>query len=779
MTACVCGGPLTVRPDGRAGLVCPAGHAVVPFLPPPRWKPGRCPDSAHSKRLMCPLDEHGQTVRPADPAQHRRWWCPGNDREPAHYAIVDRPNTVKHLSPSSLATARQCLRRFHAEYVLRRKPPSKLEAVRGVFAHRILELLAGEPDGQRDPDRARKIGNAEWPAHTAGGDFQQLRLTRDQARDYAHWAMAAVDRALEMHPLNGRRIIAAEHRFNRHIAGVEVHGVMDLVVEPNKGPFKVGVTDWKGLALDTPLPTPTGWTTMGEVQPGDWLLGVDGQPTRVVVKSQIHHRPCYRIEFGDGSHVVADNEHLWSVDKDNWTTTKVLTTEEVHVFLARGNQLHIRPPAPVELPDANLPIDPYVLGLWLGDGASRSGQITVGRSDLDATLDELEKRGETGCVARLERTAYTVTVKRPDRDACSRGHAEGRGGCSNCEADRYRGTLGAEHNLALTTRLRRAGLLCRGGEKRIPTGYLRASVAQRMELLRGLMDSDGSWNRVRDQAVFEVATKPLADGVAELVALMGWRTARWTDGYRFRVAFRPAAPHNPFSLPRKAALVGFANASGRSTNRTLRRAVPVPTVPTQCVMVDAADSLYLCGERMVPTHNTGKPADRNYPDRVAEKMVQPHIYNAAAKADFNVERQQDVCGQLVFIGEQPARMVAHPSDTGRVVRTVRDTWAQVQAAQDDKWWPANPGPLCGWCEQAVWRQPDGTIDFCPEGMRYAFSKMDGPYGWTKRGSSEPTPTAVTINALTVDERRQARQAAESLTPPVRPPDPLRDGEEPF
>ncbi|MBF6178611.1 replicative DNA helicase [Nocardia otitidiscaviarum] len=68
----------------------------------------------------------------------------------------------------------------------------------------------------------------------------------------------------------------------------------------------------KALALDTPLPTPTGWTTMGEVRVGDDLLDADGNPTRVLAATEVMTgRPCYEVEFSDGSVIVADEEHLW------------------------------------------------------------------------------------------------------------------------------------------------------------------------------------------------------------------------------------------------------------------------------------------------------------------------------------------------------------------------------------------------------------------------------------------------------------------------------------
>jgi replicative DNA helicase len=68
----------------------------------------------------------------------------------------------------------------------------------------------------------------------------------------------------------------------------------------------------KALALDTPLPTPTGWTTMGEVQVGDQLIGADGKPTRVAAATEVMHgRPCYEVEFDDGEVIVADENHQW------------------------------------------------------------------------------------------------------------------------------------------------------------------------------------------------------------------------------------------------------------------------------------------------------------------------------------------------------------------------------------------------------------------------------------------------------------------------------------
>lgn len=798
MNRCGCGQQLR-RNTGGIGMLCDAGHVTWPFLPPPKWKPGRCPDAAHKAGLMAALDPSGGP-HDGDPARALLWWCgePGAE----HYVRVDRPDGIRHVSPSSLATARQCMRRYWFQYVLRHKEPPGPEAVRGTLSHRILELLAAQPDGQRDLDRARKLANAEWATFKEDPDFLRLALTRDAAREFTGEAIAAVGRALELHPLNGRDILAAEHRFELHLNGVKVHGVMDLVERPSDPVlrdhgYQVFVTDYKGLALDTPLPTATGWTTMGDVAVGDMLLGADGNPTKVIGKSQVRHRPCYRIDFGDGSSVVCDDEHLWDVVTYHGSAPKTIDTDELHYRNTRGAQMHVLPPLPLLLPEADLPIEPYLFGTWLGDGDSRSGVITCGRQDVEALVAELERRGHR-CRLRPEGRSVKVTVTRPAERLCRRGHERSaRSDCTWCNNNRAAAKLLPEWNVPLGTQLRREGLLGMSGSKRIPPVFLRASVEQRMELLRGLMDSDGSWNPQRRQGIFWNTNKALADGVAELVALMGWRLSRWTDGYKHLVQFRPAGTRNPFSLPRKAEQVVFAGVgrSEKSINRTIRRVTPVASVPTQCVEVDAPDSLYLCGERMVPTHNSGKvpcsvgrlskydrkldgtPAPAE--DGEAEKLLQAHIYNAAARLVYEVPNQRQVGAQLLYIGQDVGVLHAVPSETRQAMDQVKTTWQQIKAAEEDGHWPASTGPLCGWCPHLVWDNGDGTFDMCGDGLAYAFRRIESRWGWTKYGTNEPVPAAVTIRGLAPEVERQARDAAAASV--VTAPAPLRliDGDVPF
>jgi hypothetical protein len=345
------------------------------------------------------------------------------------------------------------------------------------------------------------------------------------------------------------------------------------------GEYVIG--DVKGLALTERIPTPDGWTTMGAVQVGDTVFDAYGQPTRVTVKSRAKRIGTYTVRFDDGSSVTCDTEHIW------WTSTgtrpgepTAKSMQEVIATLrdARTGQAHHRVPVagPLDLPEADLPIDPYLLGCWLGDGHRRGGQITKGR-DLFEILEA------DGHVLGAEQT--------------------GKGDCATRTVQ------------GLTALLREHGLQ---NDKHIPAVYLRASAAQRTALLRGLMDTDGSWNTARRAATFSTVDKALALQVEELLLSLGQRPNRATVQGRgfgkevtsYPVSFTPVGLQ-PFRLPRKA---DQAAASTKPVTRSTRRVIvsvePGPDVETACIGVDAPTHTYLAGDRMVPTHNTG--ADLSY-----------------------------------------------------------------------------------------------------------------------------------------------------------------------
>jgi replicative DNA helicase len=151
----------------------------------------------------------------------------------------------------------------------------------------------------------------------------------------------------------------------------------------------------KALALDTPLPTPDGWTTMGEVAAGDRLIGADGRPTTVVaVTGVMHGRPCYEVEFSDGGIILADGSHQWLTEArasrhGGRTATAVRTTEEIAATLRRTTadrrpNHSVANCAPLRLPERELVVPPYAFGMWLGDGSCDPPPFTANDPEIAA-----------------------------------------------------------------------------------------------------------------------------------------------------------------------------------------------------------------------------------------------------------------------------------------------------------------------------------------------------------------------------------------------------------
>jgi replicative DNA helicase len=319
----------------------------------------------------------------------------------------------------------------------------------------------------------------------------------------------------------------------------------------------------KALALDTVLPTPEGWTTMGEVAVGDHLLGANGRPTKVVAVSEVMHgRPCYEVEFSDGAVIVADGSHRWLThtrrsrryghEPEVRTTDEIRATLRVETVDRRLNH-SVATTRPLALKDRKLLVPPYTLGVWLGDGHSAAARVTIDDPEI---LTYIEEDGFVGL-----------------------------------------GTLGNKH---------------------IPATYLRASETQRRALLAGLMDTDGTV-APSGNLQYTSTSRRLAEDVRELVVSLGYRCSVTTKTVKGRTVSTSTAYtvnfaviDDVFRLERKR-LAHKERRRSVTTVRTASRFVvdvrPVPSVPVRCVTVDNADHLYLAGRAMIPTHNSTASMD--------------------------------------------------------------------------------------------------------------------------------------------------------------------------
>ena len=364
------------------------------------------------------------------------------------------------------------------------------------------------------------------------------------------------------------------------------------------GPARTG----KCLDVDTPIATPSGWTRMGDLQDGDYVFGADGKPTRVIAAHAVKYGlRCYAVRFSDGSEVVSDEEHLWGVERFYWKEPnwryEVRSTHELvndlH-YSARTNgrrryRYRVRNAEPISCPDRPLWIDPYLLGVWLGNGSKTRGCISSHPSDVEHYEQCFATAGHsthsTHSVA--DKSAVTTNI---DHATQSGAPLFGR----------------------FTERLRYMGLL---NNKHIPSDYQRASVAQRIALLQGLMDTDGyAGGAGRSACEFSTVVPALAEGFMELCRGLGLKptcsekTTTWVykgerkHGHAFRITFTACNEVVPFRSPRK--LKDFRKSSSDIGFRQIVSITEVASRPVRCIAVDNESKLFLAGKGMVPTHNT-------------------------------------------------------------------------------------------------------------------------------------------------------------------------------
>lgn len=345
----------------------------------------------------------------------------------------------------------------------------------------------------------------------------------------------------------------------------------------------------KMLAMDTPLPTPTGWTTIGDVRVGDTLFDEEGKPCSVLAVHPIDPEPeSYRLVFSNGEQIHACAEHLWlttaRVDQPGvgvgarqdglfrgqprptlgWSLrTRLRTTREIYETQTvgkRGDRNHaVNMPAPLVLPACELPIDPYVLGVWLGDGDAEGARVTIADADFPFFSTQIPCLGARQQVK--DRTPrYTLMGMRQV----------------------LRPLLNNKH---------------------IPSIYLRASSAQRLALLQGLMDTDGCVSKA-GQCEFGSSNELLVAQVRELLASLGIKaTPKWretTAKPACRMLFFTEQP--VFRMPRK--LARMRSSLTRAKTVQIVKVQRIATEPMRCITVSSPSGLYLCGRTMIPTHNT-------------------------------------------------------------------------------------------------------------------------------------------------------------------------------
>jgi phosphate starvation-inducible protein PhoH and related proteins len=357
--------------------------------------------------------------------------------------------------------------------------------------------------------------------------------------------------------------------------------------------------------VSEPVLTPDGWRPIGELVPGDLVVGSDGQPTEVLGTFPQGERDIYRLTAQDGATTRCTADHLWAVttaaDRRRGRPPRVLETREMVGRLRAAHAHRFRLPtlsAPVELPPREVPIDPYALGLLLGDGCL-TGSTTPSFATVDREL-----------VDALEAALPDVTVRhRGGPDYVVNRTGGGRGG-----------VIVENPVTAVLRELELWGT--RSATKFVPDLFLDNSVEVRLAVLQGLLDSDGGpvTQRGRTCRVQYTTTSPrLRDDVLFLVRSLGgiayWRT-RAAEGRRpGRAGGRDVGyVHDSYVMDLRLpeGVEPFRLARKRDTYRRSGAGRPVRSVTAieadgreeaVCIRVAAADSLYVTSDFLV-THNT-------------------------------------------------------------------------------------------------------------------------------------------------------------------------------
>ena len=362
-----------------------------------------------------------------------------------------------------------------------------------------------------------------------------------------------------------------------------------------------------GLADATPIPTPDGWTTLGEIAVGQHVFDERGEPCTVIGVYPQGDQPVCRVIFDDCSGLVAGARQPWvtlthshraKIHKekrvlDHWASRLMpFTTEEIAsnpIYQARTlvEAMHTVPLAlPLQLAERHLPVDPYLLGLWLGDGTSVAADITCHSDD---------------------EPHYRKRALAAEENWRIRNFGGPGGDILTC-------TMSGEPQPRFLTRLRELGVK---GNKHVPTLYLRSGNEQRLALLQGLMDSDGHID-ARGLAEYISKSHRLALGVLELALTLGQKAVLGQGvatlngrviSDKWRVWFTPTIC--AASLPRKIErLAGFLERREgipltRVMQRYIRAASYDGTLRTTEIAVDSPSRLFLAGRSMIPALSGG------------------------------------------------------------------------------------------------------------------------------------------------------------------------------
>lgn len=337
----------------------------------------------------------------------------------------------------------------------------------------------------------------------------------------------------------------------------------------------------KALANDTPILTRNGWKNHGDLKVGDEVIGIDGGFKKVINVFPKCEVDC-EVEFTNGEKIRCHENHEWLVHDRSRGAQAIYETKAMerrvldNDLVGRGHRYVLQIPSrtPILGDHKQLPIQPYTLGAWLGDGTNTAPYITYDKKD-DAVIQRVLRDGYEIRWTKVHKTTgvYTTSFEGLRKDL----HAYG---------------------------------MCYDGrrvEKFIPEEYLTASLEQRLDLLAGLLDTDGTLSH--HKYTFSTADELLKNTFIDLLHTFGWRVCVREETPRtsssgitgkkpyWKVSFSPNI-YIPCQLERKQ--IKDFGIQRKVAIKAIRR---TPLTEGNCIEVEGG--VYLAGRKMIPTHNSG------------------------------------------------------------------------------------------------------------------------------------------------------------------------------
>jgi hypothetical protein len=347
----------------------------------------------------------------------------------------------------------------------------------------------------------------------------------------------------------------------------------------------------KSQPLSANILTPSGWVKMGDIKAGDMVISVDGNPTKVLEVYPQGELDVVELVFHDGSKTRCSKDHLWQTrTKLDRAAKRLGSIKETSDLIKSIESCHSIPVvSEVYFPENEVLIHPYIMGCLLGDGCLRGDDITITQADEDLFNNvekllpdgfKLSKRSHlTRCETR------SITTRRGDKNP-------------------------------FTEYLRSVGLMGKKSlDKFVPTEYLINSVENRIALLQGLLDTDGTVGSRGTTVSFSSASVNLANAVAFIVQSLGgvaFRSVRSKRGYKKDGIYHECLPSFTVTanLPNHIAPFAIARKSGKVVEKTkyqpsrfLKEINESGKELCQCISVDHPTSLYVTDDFIV-THNT-------------------------------------------------------------------------------------------------------------------------------------------------------------------------------